>query len=79
MKTVKVSELKKNCYAIIKKVEKSQQPIFVSKRGKTIAKIIPSVTNSHESWLGCLSTTGKIVGDIVAPIQNGDECEVLKS
>jgi prevent-host-death family protein len=79
MKTIKISELKKNCYAIIRKVEKSQQPIFVSKRGKTIAKISPSATNNHELWVGCLSSTGKIVGDIVAPTQNGDEWEVLKS
>ncbi len=79
MSIISISELKKHCYSIMAEVEKSQQPVLISKKGKTIAKIIPSPQNhNNESFLGCMTSSGKIKGDITAPGQDENEWEVLR-
>ena len=76
METVKISELKMDCYSILKKVEQTKEGILITRKGKAIAKIIPSSSNG--SWLGSMASTGEIVGDIVSPVVEAGEWEVLK-
>ncbi|MBI1929446.1 type II toxin-antitoxin system Phd/YefM family antitoxin [Candidatus Poribacteria bacterium] len=78
MKRVKVSELKTECYSILKKVEKTKEPILITRKGKPVAKIVPTSIDDKKSWLGCMASTGKIVGDITSPILDEWEWEVLK-
>lgn len=78
MKTIKISDLQKNCYSIIQKMFESQQSVIVTKRGKTIAKITPAQSIHNGSWLGSMSSTGKIVGDIISPIADESDWQVLQ-
>ena len=64
MERIKVSELKTDCYPILKKVEKKKEPILITRKGKPVAKIVPTSIDDKNSWLGCMASMGKIVGDI---------------
>ncbi len=33
--------------------------------------------NRQQSWLGCMNGSGRIVGDIVSPVEDSDVWEVL--
>jgi hypothetical protein len=46
-------------------------------KGKLLVKIVPVSSPEQDSWLGCMNGTGKIVGDIVSPVENPKIWEVL--
>ncbi len=33
--------------------------------------------NEQESWLGCMRGKGKIIGDIISPVEDADNWKVL--
>ena len=68
---VSISKFKATCLALLDKVNKSGQPILVTKRGQPVALISPlSHPEKPVSWLGVFKDTGRIVGDIVSPLSN---------
>jgi prevent-host-death family protein len=67
MDAIKISEFKAKCLAILAKVERTNSPVVITKRGRPVARILPPDTPEKKSWLGCMSGTAHIVGDIVSP------------
>lgn len=63
-KTVPVGEFKAHCLALLDKVARTHKPLIVTKRGKPVAKIVPTETQKSRNLLGSV----KFHGDIVAPI-----------
>jgi prevent-host-death family protein len=63
-KTVPAGEFKAHCLALLDKVARTRQPLIVTKRGKPVAKIVPTETHTSEKLLGSV----KFHGNIVAPI-----------
>ncbi len=80
MEVVNISEFKKRYLTILERVEKTRQPILITRRGKTIAKIM-AVSGCIEktSWLGSMSSTGVIVGDIVKPVLEETTWEIFRN
>lgn len=74
MKEISISELAKNCCAILEEVKKNKEPILVMKSGKTVAEIIPSpVAGQRRDWIDSLRGKLEITGDIVAPMFDESE------
>ena len=67
-KQVAVSEFKTHCLQIINKIEKSQETIIITKRDRPVAKIMSLNNPKKTSIIGLLKNKGKIVGDIIRPI-----------
>ena len=72
---IKASEFKAKCLAVLDEVERSRQPIVITKRGKPVADLVPH-TESRRGLLGLFKGRGEIVGDIISPIDV--EWEALK-
>jgi len=70
-------EFKAKCLAVMAEVNATGQPLLITKRGKPLARVLPSLDQSPkesaESIFGCLRHMGVITGDIVSPEFNDDE------
>jgi antitoxin (DNA-binding transcriptional repressor) of toxin-antitoxin stability system len=76
MEKVQLSRFQKDVSAVIELVRLSEQPILITESGKSLVKIIPIPPN-EDSWLGCMESMGKIVGDIVSSVDDPEIWEVL--
>ncbi len=76
---VSISKFKATCLSLLEKVNKTGQPILVTKKGKPIAQVVPPPKpKKPATWLGSFKSTGKITGDIVSPIMSEADWEALK-
>ena len=64
---IKASEFKAKCLAVLDEVERTRQPVVITKRGKPVAKVIPHVAEKRKLW-GLLKDELFIEGDIISPI-----------
>jgi len=79
IKTVAISEFKAKCLALIEEVNRTGQPLRITRRGKPLAEVVPAAAELRpESWLGRMAGTMEIVGDIMEPTMNLVEWEALK-
>ena len=74
--TVAVSEFKAKCLAILRRVQETGRVVVVSRRGERIAEIHPPTPVAQPDWLGSMADRGRIVGDLIEPVAEG-EWEVL--
>jgi len=76
---VTISKFKATCLAVLDKVRRTGKPVLVTKRGEAIATITPPPEPQKSvPWLGMFRSTGKIVGDIITPVLDEGEWELLK-
>jgi antitoxin (DNA-binding transcriptional repressor) of toxin-antitoxin stability system len=60
-------------------VSKTKTPLRVTRRGKPIADVIPASSEGDErSWIGSLSGSVEIVGDVISPVIDIETIEALK-
>jgi prevent-host-death family protein len=78
MREIAISEFKAKCLALLDEVEKTKQPLLVTRHGKPIAEINPPAPVENVSWIGSMKGTGKILGDIVSPASDIEDWEVLR-
>jgi len=75
---ITISKFKATCLAVLDKVKRTGQPVLVTRRGETIARIEPPPPpEARDSWLGSFRETGHIVGDVIAPVVQEEEWQVL--
>jgi prevent-host-death family protein len=72
---VKASEFKAKCLAMLDEVERTRQPVVITKRGRPVAELVPH-TASKRNARGILKGRMEIIGDIISPIDV--EWEALK-
>ena len=72
---IKASEFKAKCLAVIDEVERTRQPVVITKRGKPVAELVPH-KSAKQSPLGIFKGRMEILGDIISPIDV--EWEALK-
>lgn len=77
MKEVAISEFKAKCLAILDEVQKTKQPIRVTRRGRPIAEVSPPAPTNNRDWIGSMKEI-KILGDIISPASDEDDWEVLR-
>jgi prevent-host-death family protein len=79
MQEVAISEFKAKCLALLEQVRKTKKPIRITRRGEPVAEIMPpSPAKPKGKWLGSMKGTMDIVGDIVSPVIDPDDFEVLR-
>jgi prevent-host-death family protein len=74
-RVIKASEFKAKCLAVLDEVERTRQPVTITKRGKPIAELVPLSVKEPALW-GLLKDELFIEGDIISPIDV--EWEALK-
>jgi prevent-host-death family protein len=60
-------EFKAKCLHLLDEVQQSRREIVITKRGKSVARLVP-VDEKPPTIFGRMKGTGKILGDIVGPI-----------
>lgn len=69
MKTVKASEFKAKCLALMDEVAETNEPIVITKHGRPVSRLVPyhekpaSLFGRHEAEI-------EITGDIVSPLED---------
>jgi len=76
---VAISEFKAKCLALLERVRKTNKPIRITRFGKPVAEVIPaSPVAEPKDWLGSMSDTMEILGDIVSPVIEEVDWEALR-
>jgi prevent-host-death family protein len=78
MKTVAISEFKAKCLSLLEEVQKTKQPLRVTRFGKPVAEVVPIGPTAMPDWFGSMKGTFEILGDIISPANDEDEWEVLR-
>ncbi len=79
MQEVSVSEFKAKCLALLDQVQKTKEPLRITRRGKPIAEVVPPSQELNQgNWLGRMAGTVDILGDIVSPVIDIDDIEALR-
>jgi hypothetical protein len=74
---IQLSNFQKNCRTIIESMSRSNKSMLITDKGKLLVKIVPVSSPGEDSWLGCMNGTGRIVGDIISPVEDPMVWEVL--
>ncbi|WP_457673566.1 type II toxin-antitoxin system Phd/YefM family antitoxin [Thiolapillus sp.] len=69
---VNATEFKAKCLKLMDEVQKTHEPVVITKRGKPVAKLVPMEPEESKSWFGCMAGTITITGDIMAPVEGED-------
>ena len=79
MKEVAISIFKAKCLGMLEEVRKTRKPIRVTRFGEPVAEIVPPTPKPRrKSWLGCMTGTAEIVGDIVGPTGSLDDWDAWR-
>jgi prevent-host-death family protein len=79
MEKIAISEFKAKCLAVLERVHKTRKPICVTRHGTPVAEVIPpSTVQERSAWIGSMTDSVKILGDIVSPANEETEWEVLR-
>lgn len=78
IETISISRFKATCLAVLETVRQTGQPVRVTRRGKPMAEIVPVTSRGNDTaWIGSLSATIRVHGDIVSPVAGPGEWEAL--
>ena len=67
MKEMPAGEFKARCLAVMDRVQKTGEPVVITKHGKPVAKLVPAPC-APDDILGYMAGKVKIIGDIVGPV-----------
>lgn len=79
MQEIAISQFKAKCLAILERVQKTKQPVRITRHGKPVAEVIPATpVMDRSAWIGSMKDSMEILGDIISPASDEDEWEVLR-
>ncbi len=77
--TISISEFKATCLARLERVRRTGRPLLITRRGQPVAEVIPPrPPATTRSWLGSAAGSGRVLGDLVAPIVADNEWEATR-
>ena len=76
MKTIAAGRFKAVYLGVMDEVNRTREPITITKKGKPVAKMIPADTPAKNIF-GCMRGRVEIIGDIVAPAVPSEDRESL--
>ena len=80
IREVAISEFKAKCLSLLEQVSKTKTPLRVTRRGQALADVIPASSDVEErNWMGSMSDSTEIIGDVVSPVIEIQEIEALKN
>jgi prevent-host-death family protein len=79
METLSISRFKATCPAVLDRVQRTGEPVLVTKRGVPIAQVIPPPLPApgKGSAFGCMRGTAREIGELVEPLPE-DDWEALR-
>ncbi len=77
MKTMAAGEFKAKCLKVMDRVQKTREPVVITKRGKPVVKLVPAGKRADDVS-GCLKGVMKITGDIESPVLPLEDWEALR-
>ncbi len=78
MKTMAAGKFKATCLAVMDEVQAKREPVLVTKNGKPVAKLVPVDVHEDDPLAIYRFGKGKIVGDIVSPIEPLEDWDALQ-
>lgn len=76
---IAISEFKAKCLSLLDAVSKTRTPIRITRRGKPLVDVLPaSLETEGRAWIGSMSGVTEINGDIISPVIDVRDIEVLK-
>lgn len=79
LETIPISKFKATCLRLLDNVKKTGRSILVTRKGEPIALVTPPPPPpKSKTWLGCMKDSVKITGDVVSPVLDENEWEVLR-
>jgi prevent-host-death family protein len=75
VRTIKASEFKAKCLALMDEVQRTGEPVLVTKNGRPVAELRP-YGGAPKRGIGVLKDKIRITGDIISPVDV--EWEALK-
>lgn len=70
MITIKASEFKARCLALMDEVAHSGEPILITKNGRPVAELRAHVGAPPSSLIGLHKGQVKITGDVISPLED---------
>ena len=61
------AHFKSQCLKLMDQVQQTREEVIITKHGKPVAKLVPVEESSH-SIVGFMQGSVRVVGDIVAPV-----------
>ncbi len=68
MRSIRASEFKAKCLAILDEVERTGETVTILKRGRPVARLLPPVPAEGRYPQHALFGTVRISGDIIEPV-----------
>ena len=65
--------------SVLHRVRKTRKPVLVTRFGEPIAQVLPPPPSPVDEWLGAMKDHGEIRADLVAPVADPSEREVLEA
>jgi prevent-host-death family protein len=79
MHEIAISKFKARCLSLLEEVNKTKMPLRVTRRGIPLADVVPASPEPEErAWIGSMTGTLKITGDIVSPVIDPEDIEALQ-
>ena len=80
IREIAISKFKAKCLSLLEEVSKTKTPLRVTRRGKAIADVVPTSAEEDErGWIGSMSGSVDILGDVVSPVIDMEDIEALKN
>lgn len=68
MRSIRATEFKAKCLAILDEVERTGEPVMILKRGRPVARLLPPVPEEgHRYPQHALRGTVEFLGDVIEP------------
>ena len=78
MEEIQISKFKATCLAVLDRVGRLRKPVLVTRFGKPVAQIMPPPPSPAGEWLGAMQDDGEIRDDLIAPVADLAEWDVLR-
>ncbi|MCY3844497.1 MAG: type II toxin-antitoxin system Phd/YefM family antitoxin [Acidobacteria bacterium] len=78
METIKASDFKARCLAILDRVQATGEPVLITKRGRPVAELSPVRQTGPEYPQTQLKGTVTVLGDVVGPAVPEEVWEALR-
>ena len=78
METIKASDFKARCLAILDRVQATGESVLISKRGRPVAELAPARRTGPEFPQEQLRGTVTVLGDVVGPVVPEDSWDALR-
>lgn len=77
--SIPISKFKATCLRILDEVNRTGKKVIVTRKGEPIALVVPAPSPPKpKKWLGSMKRDIKITGDIVSPVLDEMDWEVLR-